>query len=248
MTDEHLTARIRRLERYAVGSTLLLGALAVAGFNRARTTKFDEIDVERINVRAHDGTPRMVISNAERAPDVVMAGKTYHRSGSNEAGIIFYNDEGNEDGGLGFSGRSQDGHHSASGSFMFDQYGQDQTVGLTYSEQDGRRSAGLRVWDRPDTPVTVLADLVEPIKRMPDGPEKTRRMAAMRDSLIKMGLGGAQRVFVGKQTDKTATVLLADGQSRPRLRLLVDSAGAARIEFLDESGHVMRTISGTDAR
>ena len=229
---------------YVVAATLF-GILGLAAFARAvQKPRFDEIDVERINVIAPNGTPRLVISNAERAPDVIINGKTYHRSGSNEAGMIFYNDEGSENGGLGFSGRTRDGHTSANAGFMFDQYGQDQTVGLTYDERDGRRSAGLRVWDRPNQPITVLADMVEPIKLMPDGPEKTRRMTAVRDSAMKLGLGGAQRVFVGKQTDRTATVVLADAQSRPRLRLVVDSAGAARIEFLDENGHVTRALTG----
>jgi len=147
---------------------------------------------------------------------------------------------------MGFSGHTRDGHVSANAGFMFDQYGQDQTVGLTYDEQDGRRSAGLRVWDRPNQSVTVLADLVEPIKLMADGPEKTRRMTAVRDSAAKLGLGGAQRVFVGKQSDRTATVVLADARSRPRLRLVVDSAGAARIEFLDDGGKVVHTLSASD--
>ena len=228
-------------------ATTVFGILGIAAFARAaQKPRFEEIDVERINIIAPDGTPRLVISNAERAPDVIINGKTYHRSGSNEAGMIFYNEEGSENGGVGFSGRTRDGHTSANAGFMFDQYGQDQTVGLTYDEQDGRRSAGLRVWDRPNQPITLLADMVEPIKLMPNGPEKTRRMTAVRDSAIKLGLGGAQRVFVGKQTDRTATVVLADAQSRPRLRLVVDSAGAARIEFLDEAGHVMRTLTGTD--
>lgn len=233
---------------YVVASTLF-GLLGIAAFTRAnQKQRFTEIDVERINVVAPNGKPRLVISNAERAPDVIINGKSYHRSSSNEAGMIFYNEEGSENGGMGFSGHSQDGHVSADAGFMFDQYGQDQTVGLTYNEQDGRRSAGLRVWDRPDQPINVLADMVEPIKRMPDGPEKTRRMAAVRDSAVKLGLGGAQRVFVGKQPNKTATVVLADAQSRPRLRLVVDSAGTARIEFLDDAGKVLRTISSTSDR
>jgi hypothetical protein len=231
---------------YLVGSTLF-GIAGIAAFSRAvQPTRFKEIDVERINIVAPNGKPRLVISNAELAPDVIINGKTYHRSGSNEAGMIFYNEEGSENGGMGFSGHRRNGHASASAGFMFDQYDQDQTVGITYNEQDGRRSAGLRVWDRPDQPVTVLADLVEPIKLMPDGPEKTRRMAAVRDSATRLGLGGAQRVFVGKQSDKTATVVLADAQSRPRLRLVVDSAGGARIEFLDDAGKVMRTLSASD--
>jgi hypothetical protein len=248
MTDVTLTSATRTpaSRAYVIAATLF-GILGLAAFARAvQKPRFDEIDVERINIIAPNGTPRLVISNAERAPDVIINGKTYHRSGSNEAGMIFYNEEGSENGGMGFSGRTRDGHTSANAGFMFDQYGQDQTVGLTYNEQDGRRSAGLRVWDRPNQPITVLADMVEPIKQMPDSPEKTRRMTVVRDSAIKLGLGGAQRVFVGKQTDKTATVMLADAQSRPRLRLVVDSAGAARIEFLDEGGHVMRTLTATE--
>jgi hypothetical protein len=230
---------------YVVAATVF-GVLGIAAFTRAvQKPRFEEIDVQRINIIAPNGTPRLVISNAEKAPDVIIDGKMYHRSGSNEAGMIFYNEEGSENGGMGFSGHRRDGHVRADAGFMFDQYGQDQTVGLTYDEQDGRRSAGLRVWDRPDQPVTVLADMVEPIKLMPNGPEKTRRMATVRDSAAKLGLAGAQRVFVGKQTDKTATVILADAKSRPRLRLVVDSAGAARIEFLDDGGKVVRSLSPT---
>lgn len=240
------TTRRLASRAYLVGS-VLFGLAGIAAFTRAAAKpRFDEIDVERINIIAPNGKPRLVISNAERAPDVIMNGKTYHRSSSNEAGMIFYNEEGNENGGMGFSGHTRDGHVSANAGFMFDQYGQDQTVGLTYDEEDGRRSAGLRVWDRPNQPITVLADLVEPIKQMADGPEKTKRMTVVRDSAMKLGLGGAQRVFVGKQRDKTATVVLADAQSRPRLRLVVDSAGAARIEFLDDAGKVVRTLSASD--
>src|SRR5690349_16423161 len=157
-----------------VGRTRL-GIAGIAAFARAvQPPRFAEIDVERINVIAPNGQPRLVISNAERAPDVIINGKTYHRSGSNEAGMIFYNEEGSENGGMGFSGRTRDGQTSANAGLMFDQYGQDQTIGLTYDEQDGRRSAGLRVWDRPDRPINLLADMVEPIKQMPEGPEKTR--------------------------------------------------------------------------
>jgi hypothetical protein len=247
--DTKLQRDVRLLKLWALVSTSVLVILALTAFRRSgRNEKFDVIDVERINVVSKTGMPRLVISNAERAPDVIIDGKTYHRSGSNEAGMIFYNEEGSENGGMGFSGRSRDGHRIAGASFMFDQYGQDQTIGLTYDERDGRRSAGLRVWDRPDVPVTVLADMVEPIKQMPDGPEKTRRMTAARDSAMKLGLGGAQRLFVGKQADKTATVVLADGQSRARLRLVVDSAGAARIEFLNDSGRVVRRLDASTER
>src|SRR5439155_26686037 len=98
---------------YVVAATLF-GVLGMAAFARAvQKPKFDEIDVQRINIIAPNGMPRLVISNAERAPDVIINGKTYHRSGSNEAGMIFYNEEGSENGGMGFSGHTRDGHVSA---------------------------------------------------------------------------------------------------------------------------------------
>lgn len=147
MSDFPRSARAIASRAYLVAATIL-GIGGIAAFTRSvqepRKPRFDEIDVERINIIAPNGTPRLVISNAEKAPDVIINGKTYHRSGSNEAGMIFYNEEGSENGGMGFSGRTRDGHVTASAGFMFDQYGQDQTVGLTYDEQDGRRSAGLR--------------------------------------------------------------------------------------------------------
>src|SRR5256885_16011123 len=125
--------------RAYVAAAALSGVLGLAAFARAvQKPKFDDIDVERINVIAPNGTPRLVISNAERAPDVIINGKTYHRSGSNEAGMIFYNEEGSENGGMGFSGHTRDGHVAANAGFMFDQYGQDQAVGLTDDEPDGR--------------------------------------------------------------------------------------------------------------
>ena len=231
---------------YSTVLTTLLAAFTFAGAAAAKVQHFDEIDAHRINVREPDGTLRMVISNHARMPGVIVRGKENPPVDRPYAGMLFYNDEGSEDGGLGFGGGRRDGHTIASGGLLFDQYGQDQTVGITYDESDGRRTAGLRVWDRPETPINVLADMIEPIKRMSDGPEKTRRLTAVRDSAMKLGLAGAQRVFVGKQSDKTATVVLADAQSHPRLRLTVDSAGAARIEFLDAAGKVVRTLSSTD--
>ena len=48
----------------------------------------------------------------------------------------------------------------------------------------------------------------------------------------------AQRVFVGKSTDRVARVSLADAEGRPRLVLKVEPDGGASIEFLDASGKV----------
>jgi hypothetical protein len=49
-------------------------------------------------------------------------------------------------------------------------------------------------------------------------------------------------VYVGRDTSKQAVVNLSDKRGRHRLRLVVDSLGVARIEFLDESGRITHRI------
>ena len=52
----------------------------------------------------------------------------------------------------------------------------------------------------------------------------------------------AQRVFVGKDENKTAMVTLADRMGSPRLQLLVDSNGIAKINFLDSAGTLVSSL------
>lgn len=112
-----------------------------------------EIDVERINLVEADGTVRMVLSNTARAPDPVCSGDTFKRSGGISAGIIFYNDEGDECGGLVFRGQHSGDQHWAGGALLFDQFKQDQVVGLMHEDAGSSRRAGFWVWDRQDAPL-----------------------------------------------------------------------------------------------
>ena len=82
--------------------------------------RFEEIDVERINIIEKDGSTRMVISNKERSPGPIQRGKSFGYPGGTRAGMIFYNDEGTENGGLIFSGERKDGKVTAVGSLPVD--------------------------------------------------------------------------------------------------------------------------------
>ena len=84
----------------------------------------------------------------------------------------------------------------------------------------------------------TMAESLMVVRALPDGVEKTQRMAAFRDHMMKTGQVGHSRLFAGKTPDKTATVILADTQGRPRLKLTVDSTGNAGIDVLDADGHV----------
>jgi hypothetical protein len=230
---------VRLLQAWVVVATAGLVVLGVSWLGEAQTarTRFEEIDVERINVVESDGTVRLVISNSARQADAVIAGRVIAPGRGRPAGMIFFNQQGDEVGGLIFSGREGQNGPIASGSLTFDQYQQDQTVQLQYVEQNGRRRAGLAVIDRPARPLTDYVDLVARREATTNGDER----AAVQREIDAFGQA-KQRMYVGKNLDGDATLTLADAQGRNRLSLSVDAAGAARIAFLDEAGNVVREI------
>lgn len=230
---------LRLLKVYSGITTALVLVLGLASFRQGDARpKFEEIDVERINIVEQDGRVRLVISNAERAPDAIFEGKSYPRSGGNSAGLTFYNDEGNENGGLYHRGRSTEQGRRASAGLLFDQLDQDQVLGLMYSDDGRRRSAGLYVWDRPETSVTVLADRLASLRAMPESAEKERELASFAAEIEEQRLAGVQRLSVGRTREADATVMLADANGRPRLSLSVTAEGDASLQILDEEGKV----------
>lgn len=227
------------LRAYAVLTSLVLVVLAAAAFRQAAPAKsLGEITVERINVVDANGTLRMVISNKDRMHPGVMDGVTIDRPRP-VAGMLFFNDEGDEVGGLTYTGTVAGGRGRANAGIMFDQLKQDQTIGLSYSEANGQRSTGLQVWDRSDT--VRLSELITKLNaanKLPAGAERDAAIAKVRADAPP----GPRRVFVGKTQDKASTVVLSDADGRPRLRLTVDPTGNPRIEFLDEAGKVVTRI------
>lgn len=239
-----MTRRFRRqfrlLQAYTALSSLVLVFLAVAAFTQpSAPQKFDEITVQRINLVDNDGTLRMVMANKDRMHPGVIDGVTIDRPRP-VAGLIFFNDEGDEVGGLAYSGQERDGERRAQAMLAFDQLKQDQTVAISYSEANGQRSAGLQVWDRSDTRLSELIRKLNAANTIVDPAERDKAVKAVRAAAPP----GPRRVFVGKSNERDATVSLADAAGKPRLVLKVADNGAASIEFLDENGKSVQRIPG----
>ncbi|MEO7046948.1 MAG: hypothetical protein ABI091_16720, partial [Ferruginibacter sp.] len=126
--------------------------------------------------------------------------------------------------------------------FSFDQYDQNQVLYLTYSDNNGDQNTGLHIDDR-QTPQSYWQwrTKYKKAQLLPDGPEKESILQAMMEP-IKGQKAIAQRVFVGKDENKTAMVTLADRMGSPRLQLLVDSNGIAKINFLDSAGTLVSSL------
>jgi hypothetical protein len=226
----------------AVLTTALTGAMVTQAVSGPAKAVYQEIDVQRINIREKDGTLRMVISNTDRMPGIIYKGVDYPHPNRKTAGMLFFNEEGTENGGLSFGGRrDKDGKVvGSSGHLSFDQFEQDQVVALNQSESpDGTRRAGLTISDRPDAamPFTEMGKYAS----APPAEQK-----AMMDRWIaEKRLGNKNRLFLGKTPDRSSAVMLSDADGRPRILLQVKPGGEAAIQFLDDAGKVVKTVSPT---
>jgi hypothetical protein len=233
-----LRRQLRLLQGWALVSSLGVVVLAVSAFSQPATpTRLDELTVQRLNVVDADGTLRFVLSNKDRMHPGVMDGVTINRPRP-VAGMLFFNDEGDEVGGLTYTGQTQNGQRRANAGIMFDQFKQDQTVGISYSENNGQRTAGLQVWDRSDRPLSDLIRALNDANALSDPTAREKAVQAARAAAPP----GPRRVFVGKNADKSATVSLADADGKPRLTLRVEADGNASIDFLDQDGKVTQRI------
>lgn len=223
----------RAIGTYAAVMTAIAAWTLLAGVGAVPPTRFDTIDVKRINVRENDGTLRMIIAGSDHIGGLVIDGKEYPHPNRTEAGLIFLNDEGTENGGLVFDGANVNGKPTNSGHLSFDRWHQDQTLYFESLEDGDQRRAGVFVEDRPDRPADFPR--VAALRAMPDGPGKDAAFKAA-------GLGKSmRRAFLGRDFDGASKLVLRDGQGRARLTLQVDNDGAARIDFLDAAGKVVRS-------
>jgi hypothetical protein len=91
----------------------------------------------------------MVISNKTDLPGVIVKGKEQPPSDRPQAGMLFYNDEGSETGGLIFGGhKNSDGQIvDCCGSLSFDKYGANQIVQVAGVDDATDQFTGLAVND-----------------------------------------------------------------------------------------------------
>ena len=240
MMEKKVLKELRFLKGYALISSLTMFALIfLAAVQSDTKTRFKVIDVERINIVEKDGKLRLAISNRELSPGPIIGG-TYMKSREGQRpGMIFFNDKGDECGGMTWGSREENGQVTANAGLMFDQYNQDQTVGISYNQRDDIRTAGLWVWDRPLTPIADFAKRLGEIESMKDSPEKNEALKALRNEAVESGLSGVSRIFVGRGAKNEAIVSLSDTKGKPRIIMSVDSNDIPTLKFLNEDGKVI---------
>src|ERR1700691_6017204 len=103
--EKKLVRDVRYLKIYSLGLTLVLGVLLLSAFQQDHKTKFEQIEAERINIVEPNGKIDLAISNKKLFPPPVLNGKVMERSVDVGPGMIFFNGNGDEQGGLIWKGK-----------------------------------------------------------------------------------------------------------------------------------------------
>jgi hypothetical protein len=98
-----------------------------------------ELNVEKLNICESDGTIKMSLFNSKNIPSMILEHEDIlpgHRANDGVSGIMFYNNEGDECGGLIYGSELDDAGEVTMGmSLTFDKYKKDQVVQLHLDKQ-----------------------------------------------------------------------------------------------------------------
>ncbi|HTX58566.1 MAG TPA: hypothetical protein VMH02_02730 [Verrucomicrobiae bacterium] len=235
MDIEGLKREVRIL-RAVVAATVGLCGIALAGVASGAWPRqnFDEITVHRINVVDRENKLAMVLaSHDDEATPIALGHPAVRQQGNNaDNGIIFFNQKGDEQGGLVWNA-SHD--RNASGDTLsFDSAKTDQLLQVVDAAENDKHAAYLIGWDRAPNDLQLAVEMVSELQRASTDAQRQAIVARYK----ALGWGARRRFFVGYGPDGVSQVTLYDGSARPRMEMSVTAQGAAKLAFLDANGHV----------
>lgn len=237
-----LAKQLRQLRLYVAILTVIVLAcfIAIVFLLRNKDDRsFDQITAHRINIVEPNGQVALVISdNANQHPGRI-DGKDLPKR-DRGAGMIFFNTDGDECGGLVYDGTKKE----AGMVLSIDQYKNDQIMQLQYQQDSGTgltRSYGFKLWDRSDRfTVGQKVDYFDSLQNLHD----TAAHRKGEDTLISQGLMGRERLFLGRTKDGNTGLFLRDDKGVPRLRICVSKENKPLIQVLDDEGQPVATWDG----
>lgn len=226
---------------YAIITSIFI--LAFIGYGFRKSTQDDivkSLRAEKIEIVEPDGTVKLSLFNKENLPAAVINGKKMSRQGGDEAGLMFYNTEGEECGGLVYNGKGKNGQGQNELSITFDKYKQDQVVQFSYIQREnGDDTKGLTVFERPSFPVDQTMATLDSIRSNVKGEQEQQQVI---NKLKTEGYFGYTRMFAGQQGQRTG-VFVRDTKGRIRLEMIVNEQNEPEILFYNEKGEIYKKIN-----
>ncbi|NLN96352.1 MAG: hypothetical protein GX128_09320 [Bacteroidales bacterium] len=233
------------LRTFAIAAVMGMIFIVASSMKNGGNQKFSEIDVERINIVEKDGTIKMIITNVEHFPsgNDMVNGKPTNANREKTAGMLFFNDDGMEAGGLVYSGEKNDDDHVAGAIFTFDQYDGDQVVNLIMQDikQGDNRFVlnGIGFNDR--LPTESISTFLEKQKEF-EGLSPEEIQSKVKEYSEQGMIGGVTRVFLGKAESQHNGLFLFDDRGMPRAMFYVDKENNAVLKFFDEELNVIASF------
>jgi len=228
------------LRTFAVSTAAIMSVLLLFAFKTNENQKFGTIDVERINIVEADGTVKMIITNVEQFPngETIINDKPINKNRKKRSGMLYFNEDGLECGGLIYDGAKNENGHSSGLSLTYDRYDGDQLMQLLTTDEargDERRvSSALMFSDR-------TANL---------GRKETYKISAELDNIKDKKLrrqkrkeyadqvGGTPRILLGKTSSQNNGLFLFGDNGKPKAMFYVDKDNNVKLEVYDDQGKV----------
>jgi hypothetical protein len=207
-----------------------------------RQQRFKIIDAERINIREKNGTLKAALSNSAGFNE----GDRAKQGGARFSGLMFYNEEGQETGGLVYYGKAIPGGQDSDVTLTFDQFRQDQNVYLHHEEfkdTHGLRIAdGLAINARPDwTNIKEeYATYAELQKLTPEQRDELQLKSLQAGKISSRRLFfGVQRGIKDSEPYDDAGVFIKNKWGRNAINLYIDNNNKPHFQIYDPLGKVI---------
>jgi hypothetical protein len=230
------------LRTFAVSTVAIMAVIVLFAFKTNENQKFGTIDVERINIVEADGTVKMIITNVEQFPngETIINDKAINKNRKKRSGMLYFNEDGLEAGGLIYDGAKNENGHSSGLSLTYDRYDGDQVMQLITTDKargDERTvSSSLRFSDRTANVTReehnkIMAE-IESIK------DKKLRRQKYREYSNQGLIGGTPRILLGKTSSQNNGLFLFGDNGKPKAMFYVDKDNNVKLEVFDDQGKV----------
>jgi hypothetical protein len=203
------------------------------------------LDAQQINIRESDGTLKAVLSNS--AGFTSMGGERAKQPGGVPfSGLMFYNQEGDEEGGLIYRGKAIPGGQDADVTLTMDQYRQDQNIYLHHEEHKDAKGRsiddGLTINSRPDhAQIKDEYATYEAMDKLSGDAREALKLKSLQEGKIS-----TRRLFVGDRRGVKSNVAYDDAGlfiknrwGRDAIKLYVDYDNKPHLEIYDPLGNTV---------
>ena len=240
MTNEQLVTRIKHL---TIALTLIVILLFFCVFKIfSQSISIDELTVKRVNIVGEDNNPRIVLSNEFRQHSGRMFGKDFPKR-DRPAGIIFFNNEGTESGGIISAVYDKNGKVNSGMSFTMDRFNNDQVIQIINNEQyengEEKIQRGFLVSEFPKgAKFFNLHNEYEEIKKIANKEIKREKTI---DLLQREG--AKKRIYLGKSFNNEAGLTLYDKLGKSRLKIFITGKGQPKIQYINDQNKTIDLIN-----